>query len=200
MKIINRLKYFFSKEKKINLKHVHTFKNGRKLYTYNDEDLASVSSRYYRNVMSATNYLKIFSMDKVLWETSIDTLKQTIKQALSSNDTNDKVNALLDINSTLDWFKDKATNIKGTNETILEMLFCMFFLLEEEEPTGYNEELNKQKVELLNEDLKVRDFFFQYLKTNLANLIPLSQSDTTHLILQMEQLKGVMMYLNIKEL
>ena len=55
-------------------------------------------------------------------------------------------------------------------------MFCMFFLLEDEAPTGYSDAFNQRKIELLNSNLEVRDFFEQSEK-NLPNLAPLSDYD-----------------------
>ena len=132
--------------------HVHTFKTGERLYTYRPEDYGKISSRYYRNIQEATNYLQTFSLAKNEWEAAVTGCKNIIADALESTNMQDRTKALLDINSTFDWFLTKVTGLKNANETILELMFCMFFLLDDERETGYSEVHNKRKLELLNQD------------------------------------------------
>lgn len=175
--MIKKIKNLFKKKSDIVLLHVHTFSDGTKLFTYREEDLGKVSSRYYRNIMEANNYLHTFLLTKEQWTTAVNELKKRSTEALASNNKKELVQTILDINSTLDWFIEKTNTLKNANETILEMMFCMFFLLEDEVPTGYSEALNQKKIELLNENLEVRDFFLSNLKKNLPNLAPLSDYD-----------------------
>lgn len=175
--MIKKIKNIFKKKSDIVLLHVHTFSDGTKLFTYREEDLGKVSSRYYRNIMEANNYLHTFLLTKEQWTTAVNELKKRSTEALASNNKKELVQTILDINSTLDWFIEKTNTLKNANETILEMMFCMFFLLEDEVPTGYSEALNQKKIELLNENLEVRDFFLSNLKKNLPNLAPLSDYD-----------------------
>ena len=175
--MIKKIKNLFKKKSDIVLLHVHTFSDGTKLFTYREEDLGKVSSRYYRNIMEANNYLHTFLLTKEQWTTAVNELKKRSTEALASNNNKELVQTILDINSTLDWFIEKSSTLKNANETILEMMFCMFFLLEDEVPTGYSEALNQKKIELLNENLEVRDFFLSNLKRNIPNLAPLSDYD-----------------------
>lgn len=175
--MIKKIKNLFKKKSDIVLLHVHTFSDGTKLFTYREEDLGKVSSRYYRNIMEANNYLHTFLLTKEQWTTAVNELKKRSTEALASNNNKELVQTILDINSTLDWFIEKTNTLKNANETILEMMFCMFFLLEDEVPTGYSEALNQKKIELLNENLEVRDFFLSNLKRNIPNLAPLSDYD-----------------------
>ena len=55
-----KIKNLFKKKTDIVLLHVHAFNDGTKLFTYREEDLGKVSSRYYRNIMEANNYLHTF--------------------------------------------------------------------------------------------------------------------------------------------
>lgn len=175
--MIKKIKNLFKKKTDIVLLHVHTFNDGTKLFTYREEDLGKVSSRYYRNIMEANNYLHTFLLTKEQWVTAVNELKKRSTEALASNNNKEIVQTLLDINSTLDWFIEKSSTLKNANETILELMFCMFFLLEDEAPTGYSDAFNQRKIELLNSNLEVRDFFLSNLKKNLPNLAPLSDYD-----------------------
>lgn len=178
--------------------HVHTFKTGERLYTYRPEDYGKISSRYYRNIQEATNYLQTFSLAKNEWEAAVAGCKNIIADALESTNVQDRTKALLDINSTFDWFLTKVTGLKNANETILEFMFCMFFLLDDERETGYSEVHNKRKIELLNQDTEKRDFFLSSLQQTTNNLLPISREDTLTLLLQMEQMKGALTFLNLQ--
>lgn len=178
--------------------HIHTFKTGERLYTYRPEDYGKISSRYYRNIQEATNYLQTFSLAKNEWEAAVTGCKNLIADALESINMQDRTKALLDINSTFDWFLTKVTGLKNANETILEFMFCMFFLLEDERETGYSDVHNKRKLELLNQDTEKRDFFLSSLQQTTNNLLPISREDTLTLLLQMEQMKGALTFLNLQ--
>ena len=178
--------------------HVHTFKTGERLYTDRTEDYGKISSRYYRNIQEATNYLQTFSLAKNEWEAAVTGCKNIIADALESTNMQDRTKALLDINSTFDWFLTKVTGLKNANETILEFMFCMFFLLDDERETGYSEVHNKRKLELLNQDPEKRDFFLSSLQQTTNNLLPISREDTLTLLLQMEQMKGALTFLNLQ--
>ena len=54
-KILKRL--FSKKQKNYQYIRLHRSKSGEQLYTYRQRDFGKVSSRYYRNIMEATNYL-----------------------------------------------------------------------------------------------------------------------------------------------
>lgn len=185
-------------KRELKLIFVHTFKTGERLYTYRPEDYGKISSRYYRNIQEATNYLQTFSLAKNEWEAAVTGCKNLIADALESINMQDRTKALLDINSTFDWFLTKVTGLKNANETILEFMFCMFFLLEDERETGYSEVHNKRKLELLNQDTEKRDFFLSSLQQTTNNLLPISREDTLTLLLQMEQMKGALTFLNLQ--
>lgn len=196
---MNILSIFKKKTKRtLPLKHVHTFATGEKLYTYNPEDYGKVSSRHYRSIQEATNYIQTFALTKNEWDSAVSGCKQIIEDALVAKDPQKTVSALLDINSTFDWFLSKVNGLKNTNEVILEYLFCMFYVLEDETETGYSEIHNKKKIELLNIDQNDRDFFLSSLKGIMNNLYPISKDDSLTLLLQMEQMKGALTYLNMQ--
>ena len=60
----NRIKPGKRIKRELPVVHVHTFKTGERLYTYRPEDYGKISSRYYRNIQEATNYLQTFSLAK----------------------------------------------------------------------------------------------------------------------------------------
>lgn len=192
----NRIKPGKRIKRELPVVHVHTFKTGERLYTYRPEDYGKISSRYYRNIQEATNYLQTFSLAKNEWEAAVFGCKELITNALESLKQQDRTQALLDINSTFDWFIDKVKGLKNANETILELLFCMFYLIDDEKETGYSEVHNQKKIALLNLDPEMRDFFLSSLQKNTQGLLPISHEDTLTLLLQMEQMKGAMMFMS----
>ena len=194
MKIFN----IFKKESTLPLIYVHTFATGEKLYTYRPEDFGKISSRYYRSIQEASNYLNNFLLTKNEWESAVFKLKEIIAQSLDEKKGN-KAQALLDINSTMDWFIDKMRGSRSANEILLEHMFCMFYLLEDELPTGYSEIHNKRKIELLNADLDKRDFFLTSLMEVCNDLLPMSRKDTLTALINMERWKGARMYFNLQE-
>jgi hypothetical protein len=191
---------FKAKQKReLPLIFVYEFKTGEKIYTYRPEDFGKISSRYYRNVQEASNYLQTFAMTKNEWEKAVEGCKELIQAALTLGKTNDHIKALMDVNSTFDWFLSKASGIKGANETILEMLYCAFYVLDEERETGYNEACNKKKLDLLNNEPEMRDFFLSSLLEKMNNLQPISRDDTLRLILELERMAERLTYLNMPE-
>lgn len=175
---------------------VYRFKSGDKLYTYRPEDYGKISSRYYRNVQEAANYLQTFALTKNEWDNAIKTLKDLCIKSLENGDKRDMVKAITDVNSTLDWFLAKTAGLKGASETVLEMLFCMFYVLEDERETGYNEAHNVKKMDLLDSEPEMRDFFLTSLLEKMNNLQPISRQDTLGMILELERIKERLTYLH----
>lgn len=172
----------------IQLIHVYTFKTGEKLYTYKPEDIANVNYRYHRNIKETIKYLELFSITKETWNVTVDKMSDLILDAVGKKDIKSKDKALLDINSTFTWFKDKLEGVKVQNEALLELYFCTFFLLEDETAGGYSEKHNEKKKELLNNDLEARDFFLKNLQETLKD----SQSTLTKNTLQtIKELKKI---------
>lgn len=192
------IKKLFKKRQKreLPLEFVYEFKTGDKIYTYRAEDFGKISSRYYRNVQECSNYLQTFALTKNEWEGAMGTLKGICLGALESSNKADLIKAITDVTSTIDWFTAKANGLKGSSEAILEMLFCMFYVLEDERETGYNEAHNKHKIDLLNSEPEMRDFFLTSLLERMNNLQPISRQDTLGLILEMERMRERLTYLH----
>jgi hypothetical protein len=185
---------FFNRKqpkRELPLVYVHTFKTGEKIYTYRPEDYGKISSRYYRQVQEASNYLQTFALTKNEWEAALNKLKANITDAIDKPTLHKQT--LLDVNSTFDWFIAKAAGLKGANEVILEMLYCMFYVLEEEKETGYSEAYNKHKIDLLNNEPEKRDFFLSSLSGIMNNLGAISREDTLGIILELERTKERLM-------
>lgn len=161
--MIQKFKAYFKKANRLTVKHVYTFKTGEKLYTYDTEDFGNISYRYHRNIQETLKYLELFAVTKEQWESAIKLNKENILAAVDNPSISAKNEALLDINSSLDWFKAHLHGVKTKSESLQELFFCTFYLLENETKYGYDEEMNKKKIQLLNDDLEARDFFFRNL-------------------------------------
>ena len=184
-----------NRNRELPLVFVHQFKTGEKIFTYRQEDWGKVSSRYYRNIQEATNYLQTFALTKNEWEKAIFACKDIILSVMDAS-VESKNKALMDINSTFDYFVTKTTGLKNANETILELMYCMFYVLEDERETGYSEVNNKRKLELLNSEPEMRDFFLSSLKNVSQGLLPTTREDTLALLNMMERIKGQLEFLN----
>jgi len=183
-------------KRELPLVFVYQFKTGESIYTYRPEDYGKISSRYYRGVQEAANYLQTFALTKNEWEQAVIKLKDMCLASLENADKREMIKAITDVNSTLDWFIAKAAGLKGGGETVLEMLFCMFYVLEEESETGYNEAHNKYKIDLLNNEPEMRDFFLTGLMERMNNLAPTSREDTLGMILELERMKERLTFLH----
>lgn len=172
-------------ENKLALELAFTAPSGEKLYTYKEDDIGKISSRYYRQINEAMNYIQTFTLTKAQWDSAIDVIQKRIKDAL---DGGDKTQALLDVNSTFDYFRKQMDDNKNANQILLESLFCMFYLLEDEKECGYSELHNAKKIALLNSlDVETRDFFFSSLKSVTQHLGITSEQDTLMLLMKLQK-------------
>lgn len=181
----------------LSLIYVYTFKTGERLYTYKPEDYGRVSARYNRNIQEAANYLKSFMLTEHEWKNAITTLKENGRKVVRGE--MDATEHIMDCNSTFDWFLHKVNGLKSADEAILEFMFCMFYVLEDEKCTGYDKVYNDKKIALLNSEPEKRDFFLDSLKQNTKNSLPISKEDTLMLFQEMMQMKGVLTFMNMRD-
>ena len=64
------------------------------------------------------------------------------------------------------------------------MLFCMFYLLEDEIEGGYSDAFNAKKLELINKDIEMRDVFFSSVQTIAKDLDIILEVSTEEMIKQ----------------
>jgi hypothetical protein len=171
-------------QRKLSLIHVHTFATGEKLYTYKEEDWGNISSRYYRGMQEYAKYIHSFNLTKNEWESAVDNCLNICVNAVQKKNN---VEDIMQVHNSLLWFKDKMNGIKTANEAELEFIFCMFFVLEDEVETGYSPIHNEKKIELLNQNLELRDFFLQKVKQIAKDLLTRSREDTLKSLILMEQ-------------
>ena len=143
--------------REVELVEVFTFQTGEKLYTYNFADLGKINSRHYRGLQEARNALEFWGMSQKRWEASLDEVIKCSEMHSKKEITDDEYNT--QVRRWADYFKTAKRELKSADETVLEYLFCMFFVLDEEKELGYDEVNNKKKLKLLYENPAVADFF-----------------------------------------
>ena len=65
-----------------------------------------------------------------------------------------------------------------------EILFCMFYLLDDEIEGGYSDAHNSRKLELINNDIEMRDVFFSSVQTIAKDLDIILETSTEEMIKQ----------------
>jgi hypothetical protein len=169
--MIKKLLAKFRKHPKRDLptEHCYTFQDGKRLYTYKGEYFQEISSRYYRSVQEAFNYLLLFNAPKSEVETMLSNMEESTAQVLANlNKPTLAAKAASDVLGMIKQLRAQQSGAMKANLTLLQSMFCMFYLLEDEKEGGYNEAYNAQKLALLDtmppED---RDFFLHNLKKAL---------------------------------
>ena len=186
---------------KLPLNHVFTFPAGEKLYTYRDDDLTRISSRYYRAIQECINYITTFGVTKEQWKSATALMKERIEKALEDGT---HIKCLMDINTSIDYFDKMIAENRNANQVLLEEMYCMFFVLEGETETGFNEVYNNKKKELLKSLSEVeQDFFFEAVRKGLESLGITLDVDTPMQVVRLLRVeaeqKALMMYLNLQE-
>lgn len=160
------------------LDHVYTFEDGTKLYTYKAEHYGKISSRHYRNIQEAVNYLMTFYMTKHEWLEAVAKIEDNLTFAIQEVKTAKRIEPMANSLNILKDFKARAAGLKNANQTLMEYLFCTFYLIDDETETGYSEIHNSRKVELLNSDPLMADFFLTNLQGNMRSYFPISEENT----------------------
>ena len=172
---------------KFPMTHVHTFKDGTKLYTYKPEHYTEICYRHYEQISELQRYIQAFGMTKSEWIVALDQLRTTAKTALEPK--GDKTEALLQVVKYVDHFKSKVDGLKSSFEALSELTFCMFFTIDGEAPATWSPVHNDRKLELLKAEPEVRAFFFSQLASFTANFQPISADDTANLLMILEDFK-----------
>jgi hypothetical protein len=171
---------------------VYTFEDGTKLYTYKAEHYGKISSRHYRNIQEAVNYLMTFYMTKHEWLEAVAKIKDNLKFAIEEVKTAKRIDPLVNSLNILKDFEARAAGLKNANQTLMEYLFCTFYLIDDEKETGYSELHNARKIELLNSDPLMADFFLTNLQQNMKSYWPISEENILnvlgHLISERERI------------
>ena len=181
MKLLNKIRNLFAKKDKrrIPLTHVHTFKTGEKLYTYSKEYYGSIASRHYYALNEALNYITMYGADKKTVEKFFDTILEKNKQVISGLNILDNA---LSINTLIEFQKSYIFGKTSLQLKYQEMLFCMFYLLEDEIEGGYSDVFNEKKLSLINKDQDMRDVFFSSVQTIAKDLDIILEQNTEQMI------------------
>ena len=181
MKLLNKIRNLFAKKDKrrIPLTHVHTFKTGEKLYTYSKEYYGSIASRHYYALNEALNYITMYGADKKTVEKFFDTILEKNKQVISGLNILDNA---LSINTLIEFQKSYIFGKTSLQLKYQEMLFCMFYLLEDEIEGGYSDVFNEKKLILINKDQDMRDVFFSSVQTIAKDLDIILEQNTEQMI------------------
>lgn len=193
---MNKLKAIFrillpkKVQRKSKLVLAHTFENGRTLWTYGENDFLNISSRYYSAIQTEMVHLEVLQQTKKQWtqakmygeKTCVDIMEQ-------ANDPRQVIEYASQLKQLFVNFELAAKAIKSSQQELIEMMFCMFFLLDDEHEFGYNEAKNKEKLDLINTDPVAKELFFSQVQKILQGYIPLSDSITNQFIVTMEMFK-----------
>ena len=181
MKLLNKIRNLFAKKDKrrIPLTHVHTFKTGEKIYTYSKEYYGSIASRHYYALNEALNYITMYGADKKTVEKFFDTILDKNKQVISGINILDNA---LSINTLIEFQKSYIFGKTSLQLKYQEMLFCMFYLLEDEIEGGYSDVFNEKKLSLINKDQEMRDVFFSSVQTIAKDLDIILEQNTEQMI------------------
>ena len=183
--MLNKIKNFFlnlfvkKDKRRIPLTHVHTFKTGEKLYTYSKEYYGSIASRHYYALNEALNYITMYGADKKTVEKFFDTIIEKNKQVISGINILDNA---LSINTLIEFQKSYIFGKTSLQLKYQEMLFCMFYLLEDEIEGGYSDVFNEKKLSLINKDQEMRDVFFSSVQTIAKDLDIILEQNTEQMI------------------
>lgn len=187
MKLMDRLLSLFKRkpQRQLPLDHVFTFNDGTKLFTYKAEHYGQISSRHYRNIQEAVNYLMTFQMARPEWIAAIGKMDEQLDYAINETKQSPRTKALVECKMIIKDFRDRAAGLKNANQTLLEYLFCTFYLIDDECEMGFSEVHNKRKIELLNEDPLLGDFFLTNLHQNMKSWFPISEESTLDALVQL---------------
>jgi hypothetical protein len=190
LKAIFRILFPKKVQRKSKLILAHTFENGRTLWTYGENDFLNISSRYYSAIQTEMVHLEVLQQTKKQWQqakmygekTCVDIMEQ-------ANDARQVIEYASQLKQLFVNFELAAKAIKSSQQELIEMMFCMFFLLDDEHEFGYNEAKNKEKLDLINTDPVAKELFFSQVQKILQGYIPLSDSITNQFIVTMEMFK-----------
>lgn len=172
------------------LQLVHTFANGRTLWSYGENDFLNIASRYYSAIQTEMVHLEILQQTKKQWEQAKMYGEKTCIDIIeNSKDSRLVIDYATQLRSLFVNFELAVKALKSSQQEIIEMMFCMFFLLDDEHEFGYNEAKNKEKLDLINTDPVAKELFFSQVQKILQGYIPLSDSITNQFIVTMEMFK-----------
>ena len=155
-KLINRwLKK--DRAKRYGLIKVHTFKDGTNLYQYPEDKIQFVAIAHEQAINEYRNFL--FLLNQTMHEAKIlgSKLIDIEHQKLNGGDLG---KLCTDTIALINYQLGLPKQITEAESKLKELLFCMFFITENEEPYTFNEYENERKIALINEDAEAKARFF----------------------------------------
>lgn len=149
------------------LEYVGKFKDGTMIYTYKADDLHNINYRYYENVQEILNALLLFKLGKSEANVFFNGVSELVMNAIDAPEIRKKNEALIEIKKRVEAIKHSQQNSISLTNKEFELMYCSFFVIDGEEPFGYNKAMNERKIQLLNENPEMKDFFLSTLLVNL---------------------------------
>lgn len=156
------------KKQKEGMVYVYTFKDGTTLWTYPESKLQFVAIAHEQQVSQYRNFLLLLNKNKHEARVLADKTIALLRGILSGGDVAQLATqaiTLLEYNLTL------PLNISDAESKLIEALFCMYYITDEENPYTYNEFENEKKIRLINEVPEKRAEFFFALQKSARHLI-----------------------------
>ena len=169
----------------------HTFKNGERLWTYPEDKIQFVCIAHENQTNEYKNFLMV--LNQSLHESKILASKivQNMENILSGDNVVKNATETITLVNYQLSLPRKITEIE--NE-LKEVLFCMFFVTDDEVPYTYNEFENAKKIRLLNEDLEQKaKFFFALTATAQALIDTFNKLEGVYFEGIQEQLKALIL-------
>lgn len=160
LKSIYRILFPKKVQRKSKLELAFTFPNGRTLWTYGENDFLNISSRYYSAIQTEIKHLEILHQTKAQWQKAIEFANKTCVDILENDNRRDTIEKVTQIKELFSSFDQAIKGINSSTQTIVEMMFCMFYLLDDEHEYGYNEAKNAEKLALINSEPAAKELFF----------------------------------------
>ena len=169
----------------------HTFKSGERLWTYPEDKIQFVCIAHENQTNEYKNFLMV--LNQSLHESKILASKivQNMENILSGDNVVKNATETITLVNYQLSLPRKITEIE--NE-LKEVLFCMFFVTDDEVPYTYNEFENAKKIRLLNEDLEQKaKFFFALTDTAQALITTFNKLEVVYFEGIQEQLKALIL-------
>ena len=169
----------------------HTFKSGERLWTYREDKIQFVCIAHENQTNEYKNFLMV--LNQSLHESKILASKivQNMENILSGDNVVKNATETITLVNYQLSLPRKITEIE--NE-LKEVLFCMFFVTDDEVPYTYNEFENAKKIRLLNEDLEQKaKFFFALTDTAKALIATFNKLEGVYFEGIQEQLKALIL-------
>ena len=169
----------------------HTFKSGERLWAYREDKIQFVCIAHENQTNEYKNFLMV--LNQSLHESKILASKivQNMENILSGDNVVKNATETITLVNYQLSLPRKITEIE--NE-LKEVLFCMFFVTDDEVPYTYNEFENAKKIRLLNENLEQKaKFFFALTDTARALITTFNKLEGVYFEGIQEQLKALIL-------